>query len=605
MEKTKTKTFSNLKFTLSKIQSLDKNFLFLQVVSVIFGTIAGFIPAFILKIIIDNLSVPGNLTNEKFLNIIIVISIISLVMFVLQLVSNWIDSTSWYRVVRVRMRLILELNEKILSFDYEELEKPNTQDLVAKARNCLGSNWNGFEGMYNYMKTVSLNIVSVIISSAIIFSAHFLIIIIVISMVIVKYLLKNYSNKINKKKFWDVIPSFRRKYNYVNRISNNFLIAKDLRLYKMRNFIQKEEKQVQKDIHKLLAGSETRRVTLQTVLTIIDIFQQLGIYAILVYQVIKGDIIPGTFTLMLAAVTKLSISLSASFINYADLVNCSRQVDDLINFLNLTNDLGEEACYNDSRQVTIEFKEVYYKYYEAEDYTLKDISFVIHPGEKLAIVGFNGAGKTTLIKLLMGLYHPTKGQILINGKDIELLSRESLFKIFSPVLQKTNVFNFTVKENIAVKFGDDVDEQKALEAMILAGLEEKINSLPKKMSTILMKELDEEGIELSGGESQKLSLARAIYKNSPVVVLDEPTSALDALAEYHMYTNFNKIINKSSAIFISHRLSSTHFCDKIIFLKDGKIKEYGSHEELMKNKQGYFSMFNVQAKYYKEEKIDA
>ena len=234
-----------------------------------------------------------------------------------------------------------------------------------------------------------------------------------------------------------------------------------------------------------------------------------------------------------------------------------------------------------------------------EGYSLKDVSFKIKRGERIALVGNNGAGKTTLVKLLCGLYHPTSGEILINGINIETISRESLADLVAPVFQDTSHYAISVKENIAMDNNSKIDDSLIKSAINLTELNEKINKLPNGIDTVITRELDETGIELSGGENQKLSIARAVYKNAPLIILDEPTSALDPLAEYNLYNNFNKIIKDSSAIFISHRLSSTKFCDRIFLLDHGSLKEVGTHNELMSYDSDYKKLFDMQAEYYK------
>lgn len=600
IKKEKSNLLKNLKYVFSSIHQYEKGFLFLNSIAILITSIYSFIPAYVLKIIIDNLSVKA-VSHEYIQKTIIDILIILSIGLILNIIRLWIDRVAWVRIVRLRSKQIITLNEKILQWDYQTLEKPETQNMIEKAKNALGTNWEGYEGMYNYMKNVLINFISSILACSIILTAHFSLLLIIITVVIVKYALKNHVYTKDKKEFWDQLTPFRRKLNYVNNISSNFSISKDLRLYHMQSFIEKEEAIAQEDVHQLLKQSEKRRFRLDIVLIIISIFQDLAMYAILIWQVTKGNISPGLFTMMLASVQKLSNQLTYLFSNLADLLYCSRQVNDLRQAMEFNDGiLNHNLPILDETQYTLEFKHVYYAYYGSDTDTLKDISFVLKPHEKLALVGYNGAGKTTLIKLMMGLYHPTKGEILLNGVNIENYKQESYYNIFAPVFQDTHCFNFDIGENVAMQFGKDVDIKKATEALMVSGLMEKVDKLPHQMKTILLKDLDEEGIELSGGELQKLALARAVYKNAPIVILDEPTSALDALAEYQMYTHFNEIVHHASAIYISHRLSSTHFCDRIILLKDGQIVENGTHEELMKNKKEYYELFSLQAKYYKE-----
>jgi ATP-binding cassette subfamily B protein/ATP-binding cassette subfamily C protein len=230
----------------------------------------------------------------------------------------------------------------------------------------------------------------------------------------------------------------------------------------------------------------------------------------------------------------------------------------------------------------------------------KDFSFTIHSGERLAIVGVNGAGKTTLVKLICGLYEPTEGHIYVNGVDIRDWKKKTLYDLYSTVFQDFNILAFTLRENVTCT-GGEADDARVIEALERVGLGKKLASLDRGLDQMMLKVVDENGTDFSGGERQKLAIARALYKNAPMVIMDEPTAALDALAEAEIYENFSTLVQGKTAIYISHRLASTIFCDKIaLFDKDG-VKEYGTHEELMAKKGMYYDMFVVQGKYYQEE----
>ena len=224
----------------------------------------------------------------------------------------------------------------------------------------------------------------------------------------------------------------------------------------------------------------------------------------------------------------------------------------------------------------------------------------ILPGEKLAVVGLNGAGKTTIIKLLLRLYDPTEGLITLNGTDIRKYPREDYYRLFSPVFQNVELFALPLAENVSMLPMQETDREKAAACLREAGLADKLDELPKGLDTELLKIASEEGVDLSGGEKQKLALARALYKGAPVVVLDEPTAALDALAEKQLYERFDRMIGKKSAVYISHRLASTRFCDRIAMFMDGRLAEYGTHDELMAKGGEYAHLFDVQAQYYRE-----
>jgi ATP-binding cassette subfamily B protein len=248
----------------------------------------------------------------------------------------------------------------------------------------------------------------------------------------------------------------------------------------------------------------------------------------------------------------------------------------------------------------ITFDHVAFHYPGDEKEILHDISLTIHPGEKIALVGNNGAGKTTLIKLLCGLYKPTSGRILLNGIDIQQFNIDDYMSLIGALFQDVRPLAFTLKTNISCAPDDKIDQARLKDAIDKADLTAKVESLPQKEETFITQTFDLSGVQLSGGETQKMLLARALYKNAPLLVLDEPTAALDPLSEEKMYKQYLSYAKGNTSIFISHRLASTRFCDRIVYLDNGSIEEIGTHEELLKQDKKYKEMFTIQAKYYQE-----
>jgi ABC-type multidrug transport system fused ATPase/permease subunit len=248
---------------------------------------------------------------------------------------------------------------------------------------------------------------------------------------------------------------------------------------------------------------------------------------------------------------------------------------------------------------SIRFENVTFSYPKTDKKVLDNISFSINEGEKISIVGLNGAGKSTVVKLICRLYHPDSGKIFINGRDIYEYSRESYDRVVAAVFQDYKLFNFTISENISCK-PSGTDGEKVKKLLDMVGLGEKIKSLSKGTDTLFGKEYDTEGVEFSGGQSQKIAIARALYKNASLVILDEPTSALDPIAEAEIYENFNNLVGDKTALYISHRMSSSVFCDRILVISAGKIEAFGTHRELMKNEGStYYRLFSSQAENYK------
>ena len=275
----------------------------------------------------------------------------------------------------------------------------------------------------------------------------------------------------------------------------------------------------------------------------------------------------------------------------------------LVNYYFEIVNTNDEMTYGEkkldlSAGFELEFKNVSFKYPSAENYALRNVNLKIENGEHLAVVGRNGSGKTTFIKLMCRLYDVTDGEILINGTDIKEYTRESITGLYSVVFQDFKIFSVSLKDNICAS--SDFDSDRFYACLENANIKDRAERLADKENTYLYKDLDETGVEISGGEAQKLALARALYKDAPVVILDEPTAALDPIAENELYLKYNEMTSGKISFFISHRLSSTRFCDRILLVKDGKIAESGTHDELMALKGLYYRMYQVQSYYYKE-----
>jgi len=254
----------------------------------------------------------------------------------------------------------------------------------------------------------------------------------------------------------------------------------------------------------------------------------------------------------------------------------------------------------DDKTLEIVFDHVTFRYPGTEKNIFTDLNFTIHAGERLAIVGVNGAGKSTLVKLMTGLFAPTEGHIYINGVDIIELKKSEVYDLYSAVFQDVNVLAFSIRENVGC-VAEGVNDERAMTALEKVGLGDKVKGFEKGLDQMMLKVIDEDGTDFSGGERQKLSIARGLYKDAPMVIMDEPTAALDALAEAEIYENFSELVEGKTAVYISHRLASTRFCDKIALFDADGLSEYGTHDELMEKKGKYYDMFVIQGKYYQEE----
>ena len=347
---------------------------------------------------------------------------------------------------------------------------------------------------------------------------------------------------------------------------------------------------------------EAHRIQTKTaiILKTLDILQTIIVMIYIAGKIYTKSIMVGDFMLYVATITRFVTGVSSLVNHIGGLIYNNQFLKLLFDYYDLPDDryLGTLPIEKRSdNEYEIEFKNVSFKYPKTDFWALKNVSFKFKIGERLAIVGMNGSGKTTLIKLLSRLYEPTEGVITLNGIDIKKYDYDEYQSIFSVVFQDFHIFAFSISDNVSCSLNGD--KEKVVECLEQAGFGEKLKELPNGIETIITKLYDNDGIELSMGEKQKLAIARALYKDAPFVVLDEPTASLDPISEQEVYNKFNEMVKDKTAIYISHRLSSCRFCDKIAVLHEGKLVQVGNHDELVKDENSkYFELWNAQAQYY-------
>lgn len=393
----------------------------------------------------------------------------------------------------------------------------------------------------------------------------------------------------------------RRKFNYVIRQCQDIQMSKDIRIYNMSGWLTTRMKKLLDDLLVIAHIRSKQGYMSQISGAVMDLIRDGIAYTCLIIMTIKGNIGLGDFMLHFGAITGFSNWVVQIIYHIKNLRIYNIDINALRTYLDIpdeTNESGNTNSLSLKNGVDIQFEHVSFRYPEASHDIIHDISFHIHNGEHIALVGLNGSGKTTLVKLMTGLYEPQKGTIYINGKDIRTLNREQIFSAYSIVFQDFMILPATLGENIALKPEHKVDKRRTVDALIHAGLYDDFKRRGITLSSYMTHTLSKEGIILSGGEKQKLMLARALYKNAPFLVLDEPTSALDPLAEKNIYEKYQTICKEKTALFISHRLASTQFSDRIFLLKDGNIIESGTHDELYKADGEYARLYKVQSHYY-------
>ena len=426
---------------------------------------------------------------------------------------------------------------------------------------------------------------------------------------LINFFVSNATAKYNKAHHWDPLAPWWRKRWYMDHTISDFSYAKDIRMYGLREWLRQKFIDLQKERMDTQRRSARLWFWYGVFASLVWFSFQLCVYAFLIYQIAHKQITVANFTLYVASATAFFGSISDLLGVFKDMLQKSRQIDDLRSLMEMTEidaqaDKGQPLDSSKIKAYEFTFENVSFKYPRAEKYALQGVNVTLKAGERLAVVGLNGAGKSTFIKLLLRLYEPTEGRILLNGVDVRNYTRESYYHIFAPVFQDVNLFAFPFAQNVSMKSPEETDRSLVEECVRNADLGEKLDSLPQGIDTELLKIIHDDGVDFSGGQKQKLALARALYKKAPVVILDEPTAALDALAESRMYQDFDKLIGGKTSVYISHRLSSTRFCNNVAMFKDGHLIEYGTHESLMQMGGEYANMFQIQSQYYVEEGSD-
>ena len=379
--------------------------------------------------------------------------------------------------------------------------------------------------------------------------------------------------------------------------------AKDLRIFGMREWLMDVYDSNMRLYMNFFARKEKNRLLADFINALLAFLRNGIAYIYLISLTLEHNLPASQFLLYFAMVGGFTAWIGGILDSFTRLYEQNLDLSTVQEYLEMPEpflfDEGEHLAPESFSSYKLELRDVSFRYSGAEKDTLHHVNLVIEPGEKLAIVGLNGAGKTTLVKLLCGFYDPTEGQVLLNGRDIREFDRRDYYSLFSAVFQQFSVLEVTLAENVA-QTDESIDMERVRDCIEKAGLTERVESMPKGYGTHIGRLVFEDGIELSGGETQRLMLARALYKNAPIIVLDEPTAALDPLAESDIYQKYHDMTGGRTSLYISHRLASTRFCDRIIYLRDGQIKESGTHEQLLASGGEYAELFEVQRKYYRE-----
>ena len=509
--------------------------------------------------------------------------------------NQWVGSLSFRRF----MQGILV--KKNVYTDYENNEKTTVNDALNKAN--YASESIAYDTLYNVKKLLGNIFAFVALGGILSFLSPLMILLVAVPSYI--------SYKLNRHKMmwiWNMADNWQnydRQIAYIYATAGNISYAKDMRIFNLPRFLgQALDRSMSNRLHWYAQQDEWtfRHDVIEQIVLWTGYFCS---YGYVVYKVFTGNIGAGDCVLYFNAISLLSNTVY----NLADSYSGFQWQSDNISYAREYSDIPDKTNRGKGEPLPkidfeIEFRNVSYTYYKAEEPTIKNLSFTLHKGERLALVGLNGAGKTTLIKLMCGLYDPTEGEILLNGKPVNAYNRDEYFTLFSAVFQDINELPVSIAENISGESYELTDKEKLDRCMKQAGLYEKVVTLPEKEKTHLVRSIYDDAIELSGGQKQKMALAKALYKGAPILLLDEPTAALDPIAEQEMYMNYAGFSKGKASIFISHRLASTRFCDRIIMLENGQIAETGTHSELMQAGGKYAELYELQSSYYNDKAVN-
>ncbi len=526
----------------------------------------------------------------------------SLALLVLSGLKQYLDTNTMYGRVGVRISIVRQIGIKMARTSYPNLKEERFNDLEGKSFDACAGNQDSVEYIWTTWTVILTNILGFIAYLAVLSGLHPLLLCVIIATTAAGYLVNKRINEWGYR-HREEETRYIKEMHYIREKATERFLAKDIRIFGLAGWVNDVWYKTLRLYQAFIRKRESIYIWTNVVDLLLSLLRNGIAYAYLLWLTLTNGMSASEFLLYFTAASGFTQWVTGILEMFTQLHKQSLDISIVREFLDYPEPFrfeeGEPLPKDLRTPCEIRLEDVSFRYPKAEADTLRHINLTIHPGEKLAVVGLNGAGKTTLVRLACGFLDPTEGRVLLNGEDIRRYNRREYYKLFSAVFQEFSVLEASVAENVAQRV-EGIDEERVRRCLKQAGLTEKVESLPKGLQTPIGRQVFEDGVELSGGQTQRLMLARALYKDGPILVLDEPTAALDPIAESDIYQKYSGMTPGKTSVFISHRLASTRFCDRILMLENGQISEEGTHDQLLAQGGSYAKLFEVQSRYYKE-----